>query len=374
TAHASKGLGYDNVIVVNGRNETYGFPSKIENDPVLSFVIREDHGIAYAEERRLFYVAMTRTKNRVYFIAPEQNPSEFLLELKRDYKNIVLRGEWNEDPAKQPYFRKNCPCCGYPLQLRYKASYGLRLYICTNEPEICGFMTNEIKAGKMSILKCDECIDGYLIIKPGRDRKGYMLGCTNYNRNGSGCRRTMSEAQFYDYMGIRDTGKLEYDAGNAVNESAGESAAQKSVSERNKTSEPISQGGQVKILPAQTEPVIYEGADLNVTVTAILQCLTDLSEIHFYDENVLADVLLGEDLKKLKRAGIDKIAGYGLLGNMKREDVLLIIGWLTEKGYIRNTGGKRPVLHPSYKGLHYSDYVTRKQLASLLRRLKGQNK
>jgi len=29
TAHASKGLGYDNVIVINGRNETYGFPSKI---------------------------------------------------------------------------------------------------------------------------------------------------------------------------------------------------------------------------------------------------------------------------------------------------------------------------------------------------------
>lgn len=33
TAHTSKGLGYDNVIVVNGRNETYGFPSKIEDDP-----------------------------------------------------------------------------------------------------------------------------------------------------------------------------------------------------------------------------------------------------------------------------------------------------------------------------------------------------
>lgn len=71
TAHASKGLGYDNVIVVNGRNETYGFPSKIEDDPVLAFVIKGDRSIDYAEERRLFYVAMTRTKNRVYFIAPE---------------------------------------------------------------------------------------------------------------------------------------------------------------------------------------------------------------------------------------------------------------------------------------------------------------
>ena len=94
TAHASKGLGYDNVIVVNGRNETYGFPSKIEDDPVLAFVIKGDRSIDYAEERRLFYVAMTRTKNRVYFIAPEQNPSEFLLEIKRDYKNVVLKGNY----------------------------------------------------------------------------------------------------------------------------------------------------------------------------------------------------------------------------------------------------------------------------------------
>ena len=70
TAHASKGLGYDNVIVINGKNETYGFPSKIETDPVLNYVIKQDTSIDAAEERRLFYVAMTRTKDRVYFIAP----------------------------------------------------------------------------------------------------------------------------------------------------------------------------------------------------------------------------------------------------------------------------------------------------------------
>lgn len=84
TVHSSKGLGYDDVIIINGKNETYGFPSKIEDDPVLAFVIRGDKSIEYAEERRLFYVAMTRTKNRVFCIAPEQNPSEFLLEIKRD--------------------------------------------------------------------------------------------------------------------------------------------------------------------------------------------------------------------------------------------------------------------------------------------------
>lgn len=54
TAHSSKGLGYDDVIIINGKNETYGFPSKVEDDPVLAFVIKGDRSIDYAEERRLF--------------------------------------------------------------------------------------------------------------------------------------------------------------------------------------------------------------------------------------------------------------------------------------------------------------------------------
>lgn len=203
TAHSSKGLGYDNVIVVNGKNETYGFPSKIEDDPVLAFVVKQDRSIEYAEERRLFYVAMTRTKNRVFFIAPEQNPSEFLLELKHDYKNIVLNGEWNEDFTAIPYYKKTCPVCGYPMQYRYKSAYGLRLYICTNEPEVCGFMTNRYEAGKLSIIKCDQCRDGYLIVKPGKNKSQFMLGCTNYKRDGTGCSRVMSPKYFYDFMKIK---------------------------------------------------------------------------------------------------------------------------------------------------------------------------
>lgn len=205
TAHSSKGLGYDNVIVVNGKNETYGFPSKIQDDPVLAFVVKQDRSIEYAEERRLFYVAMTRTKNRVFFIAPEQNPSEFLLELKRDYKNIVLNGEWNEDVTTIPSYKKTCPVCGYPMQFRYKPAYGLRLYICTNEPEVCGFMTNRYEAGNLSIIKCDECRDGYLIVKPGKDKTQFMLGCTNYKRDGTGCSRVMSPKYYYDFMKIKNS-------------------------------------------------------------------------------------------------------------------------------------------------------------------------
>lgn len=190
TAHSSKGLGYDNVIIVNARNEIFGFPSKIDDDPVLKYVTKDDSSIEYAEERRLFYVAMTRTKNRVYIVTPEQRPSEFILEIIKDYPNVIVLGNLVKNTATNLGNIKKCPVCGYPLQLRYKKNYGLKLWICSNEPEICNYITNEIAGGELAIKKCDSCKDGYLIVKK-TSSGGYMLGCNNYKADGTGCNRRM---------------------------------------------------------------------------------------------------------------------------------------------------------------------------------------
>ena len=92
TAHASKGLGRDNVIIINAKDDTLGFPSKIEDDPVMKLVINDEESMDYEEERRLFYVALTRTKNRIYIISPQNKPSKFITEIQRDFKNVVLSG------------------------------------------------------------------------------------------------------------------------------------------------------------------------------------------------------------------------------------------------------------------------------------------
>lgn len=193
TVHRAKGLGYDNVIIINAIDSVYGFPSKIQDDPVLHYVIKTDHSIEYAEERRLFYVALTRTKNRVYIVTPQQRPSEFVRELVKDYSNVTLRGQLDE-PQQNSGEIKHCPICGYPLQLRYKKAYGLRLWICSNEPEICDFLTNDLRGNGMSILKCDQCKDGYLIVKQGKNTP--FLGCTNYTADGKGCNRMMTYKEF----------------------------------------------------------------------------------------------------------------------------------------------------------------------------------
>ncbi|MBP5428733.1 MAG: UvrD-helicase domain-containing protein [Clostridia bacterium] len=198
TAHRSKGLGYDNVIIINARNELYGFPAKIDDDPVLRLVVKDDHSIEYAEERRLFYVAMTRTKNRVYIVTPEQHPSEFILELLNDYPNVTLNGNINRELKTNVGTIKKCPICGFPLLFRYKKSYGMRLWMCSNDPEVCSFITNDVNGGDLQIQKCDQCRDGYLVIKSGPS--GFFLGCTNYKKDKTGCNRLMNRDYYLRWL------------------------------------------------------------------------------------------------------------------------------------------------------------------------------
>lgn len=190
SAHSSKGLGFDNVIIINCMNDTYGFPSKLEDDPILSKVIKVDTSISYAEERRLFYVAMTRTKNRVYFITPEEKPSEFLLEIKHDYKNVKLIGSWNNNIINNKLKNIKCPLCNYKLQFKYSNKLKLKLYICTNTN--CDFITNLYNFKKLSIKKCNKCQDGYLIVKKSF-YNNYFLECTNYKKDGTGCNNIIKD-------------------------------------------------------------------------------------------------------------------------------------------------------------------------------------
>ena len=362
TAHSSKGLGYDNVIVVNGRNETYGFPSKIEDDPVLAFVVKEDLSIEYAEERRLFYVAMTRTKNRVFFIAPEQNPSEFLLELKHDYKNVVLNGNWNEDPTAIPSYKKTCPMCGYPMQFRYKSAYGLRLHICTNDPEVCGFMTNTPAAGKLSIIKCDRCRDGYLVVKPGKEKNHYMLGCTNYKKDGTGCSRIMTPSYFYEYMHITNTEPV---APIVVPKRYNIKPGKQKPASAPATESPVT------IQVPDIKPIEYHGMDLNVALGTILKTLSALSAKKFYGITMLVDVLRGSHSKRIQADGLAQADGYGSLANVKREDVQYLVEWLIENGFILKTRGQYPVLHLTYNGEHYSEVISRQKIQVLKKKLES---
>lgn len=194
TAHSSKGLGFDNVIIINAKDAMLGFPSKIEDDPIMKLVIKENDPLDFAEERRLFYVALTRTKNKVYIIVPENSPSEFVLEIQKSKDSVVLKGK-SLTPKERTYKRK-CPHCGYPLQTRQNKYRQKKIYLCSNEPEVCGFVTNNLRGGTLEIIKCSKCVDGYLIIKKNKNTEGYFLGCNEYKPNGTGCNNVVDEREF----------------------------------------------------------------------------------------------------------------------------------------------------------------------------------
>ncbi len=88
TIHASKGLESDVVILLNVADGTYGIPSKVREEKLLSLVKKGDF-FPYEEERRLFYVALTRTKSVIYLLIPKNAPSCFIREIKKE-KNVKI--------------------------------------------------------------------------------------------------------------------------------------------------------------------------------------------------------------------------------------------------------------------------------------------
>ncbi|HAU32279.1 MAG: hypothetical protein XD78_1630 [Desulfotomaculum sp. 46_296] len=188
TAHSSKGLGFDNVILVNMIEAKFGFPSQLEDDPIMKLVTYTDNTVPYAEERRLFYVAMTRTKNRVYMITPRKRPSRFVTELIQDF-NIPHDADINMEIVER--YTLKCPICRSPLKYENNKNYGIPLYMCTNEPEICDFMTND-KVAPHDIYKCPKCADGYMIVKKNKNDESRFYGCTNYDRTQKGCRNIVN--------------------------------------------------------------------------------------------------------------------------------------------------------------------------------------
>lgn len=84
--HSSKGLESDVVILLNVSNDLYGLPIKLKDEKILSLV-KKNQPYPYEEERRLFYVALTRTKSYIYLLVPSNKPSIFVSEIKSD-KNV----------------------------------------------------------------------------------------------------------------------------------------------------------------------------------------------------------------------------------------------------------------------------------------------
>ena len=184
TVHSSKGLEADNVIILNMANTLLGFPNKISDDPVLSLVLQNKDGYQYAEERRLFYVAITRTKNKTYLIVPDRKQSVFYKDLCK-ITNLKICINQNEDTIiNHPL----CPKCkGGTLELKEKD--GKKFIGCSNYP-YCNFSTSSTEV-LVDTKYCPKC--GGLMVKR-KGKYGTFWGCSNYRTDyediGASCNYT----------------------------------------------------------------------------------------------------------------------------------------------------------------------------------------
>ncbi|MBR6690942.1 MAG: UvrD-helicase domain-containing protein [Bacilli bacterium] len=89
TIHASKGLEEECVVIINLRDDILGIPNKIKDDNILKSVNNNKDIYPFEEERRLFYVALTRTKSDVYLLVDKKKPSIFIKELIKDSNKYI---------------------------------------------------------------------------------------------------------------------------------------------------------------------------------------------------------------------------------------------------------------------------------------------
>lgn len=88
TIHKAKGLEEEQVLVINLTNNLNSLPSRIKEENILKYVIGHDF-YPFEEERRLFYVALTRTKNYCYLYVDKKNISIFVQELLKIYQDFI---------------------------------------------------------------------------------------------------------------------------------------------------------------------------------------------------------------------------------------------------------------------------------------------
>lgn len=160
TFHRSKGRECDIAILlgmVNEKANKRSFPSRMPEDILTQLPLAEKEPFPDAEERRLFYVALTRARNKLVIPTILENMSPFLKELRNFDAQVTFYRHGS--PASR------CPSCGDGFTIKE----GIQVS-CTNKDCELGIIHKN--------LPCPSCGTGKIAMLSGRN--GLWKGCTNY--------------------------------------------------------------------------------------------------------------------------------------------------------------------------------------------------
>ena len=141
TVHQSKGLESDYIILLNCNGGPIGFPSQISDSPVLKYVLSEPDAYPFSEERRVFYVGITRAKKHTWVLYDMKNPSPFV-------KEFVKTLEPEADPGVSIPESELCPKCRCGRIKVVKKGVAVNgnpytTFACSNEKYGCDYLTTK---------------------------------------------------------------------------------------------------------------------------------------------------------------------------------------------------------------------------------------
>jgi DNA helicase-4 len=193
TFHAAKGKEADYVVIIGLQKGKHGFPSEKATPAILDALLPPQEDYPYAEERRLFYVALTRARHRVYIIADMANTSGFVQELMAEH-DLEL-DEFSSENEQVYTDDINCMRCDTGVLKKQTGRYGI-FYCCSLFPrcrhkeqpcqQCSSPMTRKRHTGFKLCLDtncnhiipiCDKC-DAEMVLRKGP--KGDFWGCRNF--------------------------------------------------------------------------------------------------------------------------------------------------------------------------------------------------
>lgn len=195
TVHQSKGMESDYVVILGLTKGEFGFPSEKKRNPLLEVLCPVSDDYPYSEERRLFYVALTRARHKVFLLTDLTSPSGFVLELM-DGAYEIITAEFEIAPAQRAARSLRCPKCTTG-RLVVRASAGTEFVGCLNFP-LCNFTTcacpicSQIMRPVGDYLVCVAptcegwvpiCTNCGAYMVKRRGSRGDFWGCSNYRGN-----------------------------------------------------------------------------------------------------------------------------------------------------------------------------------------------
>ncbi len=196
SVHQAKGLEADYVVVLDVVGGRYGFPTEIVDDPLLDLVLAGRGPYPNAEERRLFYVAITRAKQKTFILTKDAERSVFVDELEQpSFKGLVVASGAATRMA-------SCPTCKGGRFVKREGEWGAfwscsNFPLCTSKARACPWCgvgafvagRNEYQCAnsecKRTTPVCSQCKIGAMV--PRQGKFGRFFGCTEWRSEGARC-------------------------------------------------------------------------------------------------------------------------------------------------------------------------------------------